>query len=218
MRKLSRGMIFAAEIALLVVGGVLLSLSGHIGGYLAWIAPLGEAAVVAGILAMTVDPYLKSKLTAEMFGTTLRAIFGKGLPTEVQTEIRRLGSCTIVRKTFEADYRFTNFDPELNVVTVNTIIRFQASNIGTDREEFMHTLWVGDPETGKVVQMKSTDCEIDYNVRTPQLVNLNPGWGYQKGGWIPPGRSAGFKGETVRALPSTWDDVFTFEIRQSVRP
>lgn len=176
-----------------------------------WFEPLGEAVVVAALLGATVDPYLKRQLTEEMFGSTLRAIFGKGLPKPVQEEMRRIANFNIVREQYLAEYRLGKVAE--GWVEVVTQVEFIARNIASEDEEFIHTLRIQDAEAGEVTRLRCVGCgDDDYDDRGDAVKAelFEGGWLAKRTVTLPGGKTAKFRGETARRLPVRWDDVMYF--------
>jgi hypothetical protein len=205
--------IFWVEVILLIAVGVILIAFGHTQpAHRAWIETIGEALIVAGVLGGTVDPYLKRKLSSELFGTALRSIFGNRLPKAIQDEIRRIASCSIVRESFEAEYRFHDRNDIDGTIQLTVRVAFVARNIGEERVKFMHRLWAADAEAGRILRMKSTGGEIEYayDGNDLQLRPMEGGWGCEQPVMLAAGTSATFKGDTQRTLPLHWEDTFYF--------
>src|SRR5438874_2129572 len=101
-----------------------------------WLDALGHAILIAGVLGLTVDPYLKAKLTSETFDSTLRAALGKDLPPPLHDELRRIGSCNFVREHFEATFEIR--EESDNQVTLSTVTNFDVRNISSEDAVFDH--------------------------------------------------------------------------------
>lgn len=62
---------------------------------------LGHAALIAGVLAGTVDLYLKQRLLKEILLDASKFLIGYELPTEVKDRIRELILTPLIRRDFE---------------------------------------------------------------------------------------------------------------------
>jgi hypothetical protein len=201
--------------ALSVVGSVVIILD-HSYAHLDWPAAIGEALLVAGILGLTVDPRIKKQLASEGFEAALRAAHGRHLPSGVQDAIRRLGTCNLARYGFDVTFTFRGHSPTSVVVT--TTIEFEVRNVGTQSENFAHTIVLHKvpsecpiPPRAVVARCRIDESKIyDHCEQEISLSQTDEGWSWQEEVQIPAGKSAWFLGETERVLPRRWLDVFYF--------
>lgn len=66
-----------------------------------FLVSLGHAALIAGVLAGTVDLYLKQRLLKEILLDASKFLIGYELPTEIKDRIRELISAPLIRRDFE---------------------------------------------------------------------------------------------------------------------
>jgi hypothetical protein len=181
-----------------------------------WLGAIGEAAIVASVLGLTVDPYLKAKLSAEMFDGALRAVVGKGLPRAIQDEMRAIAARDVVREHFEVTFEFTPHDE--GHVVVSTLIHFEAKNIAEGRARFEHTLWAqqnpgADSPPAEILRAKASGIEGDpYDLSGAEIVpeSVDDGIEWRRPVYIPARGVGRFWGETRQVLPAKWSDTFYF--------
>lgn len=193
-------------------------LNAGIGGlsHLEVVATIGEALIVAGVLGLTVDPYLKQRLAAEGFEAALRAAHGRHLPLGIQKAIASLGSCNLVRYGFEVTFAFARHSRD--TVAVSTTIEFEVRNLGDSTDVFEHTITLYKlplelPAKPRAIVARCSGLaavQYEYRENDILLTETDEFWRWAKPVEIPPGKSVFFSGETHRVLPAKWIDIFYF--------
>jgi hypothetical protein len=123
---------------LLIVVGLVLALYHDA---LPWVSvrstgrTLADALIVAGILGMTVDYFLKRALIKDVGSIFI----GWALPQEIRTRIREVSETSIVRKNYDVRYKLTpTDDPDWVRVEINT--KAEIYNFSTGIRRFEPTL------------------------------------------------------------------------------
>ena len=82
--------------------------------HLGWLAALGEGLIVAGVLAVTVDSYLKRHLTRAVIRDVSPYLMGASLPEVLRNEIHALCATEVIRRDLELDFIFRELPNEPN--------------------------------------------------------------------------------------------------------
>ena len=93
----------------------------------------GEALLIAGFIAVTVDQYVKGRLLWETSHDISKYLIGYNLPTEIQDQIRGLMATAIIRRDFEHRYILTRRSEDQLQLTIETGYSiFNCSNTAKD--------------------------------------------------------------------------------------
>jgi hypothetical protein len=76
---------------------------------------LGEALLIAGFIAVTVDQYVKKRLLWETSHDIAKYLIGYNLPPEVQDQIHLLMGTALVRRDFRHTYMFEEVDGRIKL-------------------------------------------------------------------------------------------------------
>lgn len=117
-----------------VLGGVAAGLAEYYGTkyYLGWLAGIGEGLVVAGVLAVTVDWYLKEHLTTAVIRNVSPYLMGADLPEVLKDEIHALCVTEVIRRDLELDFIFTELPGEPDFVVVTTKVQYRFDNLSDE--------------------------------------------------------------------------------------
>jgi hypothetical protein len=86
-------------IFLISVGSILIATGNE------FLKSLGHAALIAGVLAGTVDLYLKERLLKEILVDASKFLIGYELPTEIKDRIKELITTPLIRRDFSLRYQ-----------------------------------------------------------------------------------------------------------------
>ncbi|MEO6194193.1 MAG: hypothetical protein ABIS20_14390 [Thermoanaerobaculia bacterium] len=108
---------------------------------------MGETLVIAFLLAVTVDVYIKNQLTRDIVREVSPFIMGSHLPQEIRNEIYELVKLAVYRSDYELVYEITPDSESEDVVWVRTRTRFRLNNANDHPEPFLHTLILQEIDT-----------------------------------------------------------------------
>jgi len=133
------GMTHRAHVIVFYVVSIGLLLGG--GSLLFWpeswplhevVTTLAQALIVAGILSLVVDRFVKQHFLREVTTNAFHYLIGYDLPTQMIDSIKSLTRTTIVRSRFCLDYRFEAYEGEKLKGVVS--IDYEVENYSTDPE------------------------------------------------------------------------------------
>ncbi len=125
------------------------------------ISGAGEALVIAGILALSVDSYLKAHLTKEVTEEVIRNVsphlMGAELPKVLREEVHALCVTEVIRRDLQIDFIFAEVpgQPEFLVLTTN--VQYEIENLSDSAKEV--PLWVS---VTKPYQPSASFIQIEY--------------------------------------------------------
>lgn len=174
----------AKMIALVLLGGAIAAIPHMLHLELPVVIAVGEAFVVAGILALTVDPYVKEKLLGEVLEANIghelheavRPILSNKVPAEVAAQIHRLSSVSLVRRNMQIDLRFSKAGPEMLTLDLRTM--FEVINVTDKSQQFNHIVAAGPGVVGAarpiVFEARGTSQSSteSYDLVTPAVDSL----------------------------------------------
>jgi hypothetical protein len=94
---------------------------------------IGEALIIAGVLGLTVDAYIKEHLLEEASQDIAKYLYGYQLPPELQSTVKDLMCTTRVTRDFHLHYELSRIKEEPGKVLVETTLTYQAQNIGNKK-------------------------------------------------------------------------------------
>jgi hypothetical protein len=106
--------------------------------FLGIVGAIGEAALVAGLLALTVDIYLKRRLTQEITQDVSAYVMSRALPRELQDEVDAFCREHSVRTDLELNYTFSDIEGNENFILMSVLLRFQVVNLTDESQPFDH--------------------------------------------------------------------------------
>jgi|SRR6266850_1670915 len=119
---------FQLLLLLLAVGGGTLLYFGTGLGHTA--EGIGEALIIAGVLGLTVDGYIKEHLLEEASQDIAKYLYGYQLPPELQSTVKDLMCTKRVTRDFHLHYELSLIGAAPGKVLVETTLTYQAQNIG----------------------------------------------------------------------------------------
>jgi hypothetical protein len=96
-----------------------------------------DAVIIASLLAVTVDRFVKERLIREFSSDAAKYLMGYRLPTAVQDKIRELMSTTIVRRDYNANYTLVG-DNGRQKLTVE--LNFYVENYSNEPQTYQQLL------------------------------------------------------------------------------
>jgi hypothetical protein len=132
---------------------------------------LGDALIIASVLAFTVDFYLKERVLREVSSDVSKYLVGYRLPEEVQNRIRSLLQTRWIRRNCSVRLRLTEVPAKPGYVRIEMVISKDLENITTGEESFqdkyMHEKHL--PETILEMRCDSADIGAQYQIVGPGL-------------------------------------------------
>lgn len=120
---------------LLIVGGLIFIGCFH-GEF---VHSLGHALIVAGILGLTVDYYVKRHLVKEAARDIDKYLLGYALPPELQEKIREVRETKVVRRNFVCTYTISPSDSEKKI-KLEAHLTFEVENITSGLQDYTQEL------------------------------------------------------------------------------
>lgn len=196
---------------ILVVVGFDLTKRGHL-----W-KPAGEALIIAGALAVTVDRYVKLRLRAEIAEDVFFAALGVHLPIELKEEMLAIREYKLVRRNLRVVYTLSpHEDPGLVNCEIDTA--FDMQNFTHRKQEFNHVLSVADAPSGAanvaapVLSVKGESepgvIAYEYTDRDIVLTVSVHSRDFAQTIHIPAKKSGRFSSKSQHILPAEWEDPF----------
>jgi len=103
--------------------------------------PTADALIIAGLLAVSVDRYIKLRLRDDIARDVFFAAVGIHLPEELKAEILAIGDCKFVRRNLDLTYRISAH-PSEGFVTCETEMEFEVENLTGHVQQFAQRVWV----------------------------------------------------------------------------
>jgi hypothetical protein len=145
---------FFVTLAILCVWGVVLKL-----GRLPYLQSqfsesLGDALIIAGVLALTVDYYLKNRVLREVSSDVSKYLIGYQLPGEVQDRIKGLLQTTWIRRNCKVRCRLTELPEPLGHIRLEVTISDEMENITNDTLPYTNTLEFEKHDPERVIELR----------------------------------------------------------------
>jgi hypothetical protein len=112
--------------------------SYDISAFLEFSEKLGDAFIIASLLAFTVDSYLKKRLIEDISPL----IRGAHLPIELRREIDKIVRTELYRSDFEQTYKFEYIDASEEHIRLTTITNFFVNNPSSSPCPFEYIVWM----------------------------------------------------------------------------
>ncbi len=124
---------------------------------------LADALAIAAFLGLTVDPYLKSRLSREIAKNVAPLIFTHGTPTEIAKEILYFRELSLVRKDVELFYKIETLRD--NLLVIETEMRYTVLNYFDAAQEFVHLAQIlqdkyKDVEASRIVEVGAEGADL----------------------------------------------------------
>lgn len=130
----------------------------------------GEALLIAGFIAITVDQYVKRRLLWETSHDISKYLIGYNLPTEIQDQIRALMSTAVIRRDFEQRYILKRASENKLQLTVEA--RYNVLNCSNTSREFTPRLDFEKHEAPTVLEFRCDSADrkaVDRKVGNQEL-------------------------------------------------
>ncbi len=104
-------------------------------------AEVGKALIIAAVLAVGVDSYVKSKLVADVARDISPYAVGYLLPNEVKEEIRNLLRVPLVRNNMEILYRLSRIPDHPGYLRSSVQLTYRVMNLTDVAQEYEHSVF-----------------------------------------------------------------------------
>jgi hypothetical protein len=200
-------------IFLLLVGLVLLKLSPT-----GLVHSFGEAVVIASLLGIFVDFYLKRRILREATLDISKFLLGYTLPEEVQNQISQLMQTTLLRRDFEVRYEITRKNEKCCKVSVDA--SYFLENFTSKPQPYTQELGFEKEEQAQITEFRldSADNKAKYCVRVGSGLSIShkndvlraagPKCMIEPKAW---GSTYKFGYMYTIELPSSYPDILSFE-------
>jgi hypothetical protein len=124
---------------------------------------LADALAIAAFLGLTVDPYLKSRLSREIAKDVAPLIFTHGTPGEIAKEILYFREVSLVRRDVELFYKIEILRD--NLLVIETEMRYTVLNYADAVQEFVHLAQIlqdkyRDVEASRIVEVGAEGADL----------------------------------------------------------
>jgi hypothetical protein len=140
---------------------------------------LGEALIIASVLAATVDLYAKTIMLREVTRDVFHYITGHPLPKQLQDQIRKLVSTDLIRRDMRIRYGFAWYDlgiegTEHDFVLLTIETEWKLENLSSSEILHQERLELEAHDAPRVINMRCASSESDscYDQRPQGGANL----------------------------------------------
>jgi hypothetical protein len=146
----------AILIGLAVLGGILVrvhvpNLDNH------FTEAVGHALIVAAILGLTVDFFVKTRMVREISQDTFKYLVGHRLPDEIKDKIQEVVETKIVRSNWRFNYHIQpNGDGRIRLVTD---LEYSVENISNRPLEYEQAIFLGKYTEPKFIELRCDSSE-----------------------------------------------------------
>lgn len=125
---------------------------------------VGHALIVAGILSVTVDVYVKRRLVREVSHDTFKYLIGLRLPEELQDKIQEIAETKLVRHDWHFDYKLSHVKGAPDKVKLVAELRFCVENISNRSQEYEQRLFLATYTEPVIIEFRcdSEDADARY--------------------------------------------------------
>lgn len=123
---------------------------------------LAEAAIIAALLAMTVDRYVKERILHEVTSDVSKYLIGYRLPEQLQDRLRSIMQTTWIRRTFEIRLRLS--EPSEEETELDVAMNFQVQNITSETQEYLDSVSFSKFELFHVLELRCDSPTTTYHL------------------------------------------------------
>jgi hypothetical protein len=172
-----------------------------------FIHSLSEAAIIAGILGLTVDHYVKKRLVREAARDIDKYLLGYALPGELREKISEARYAKVVRRKFECTYTILPIAGEKRI-KLETDLTFEVENITSRIQEYTAELEL---ENHCLPEIELMSCECHYD-RKQEYEFKGSGWTLNE-----KGATVEVTARRVQLLPKGPNHYVTYKFRHKYR-
>jgi hypothetical protein len=119
------------------------------------IEKLGEALLIASVLAITVDKYSKTRVAKEVAQDVWKAIIGHPLPTEIQDFLKLLANTHLLRRDWDIRYVFSK-NPDPHKINIRVEVKFMLQNLSDTTQPYQQKLQLEKHDNPRVLRKRRT--------------------------------------------------------------
>jgi len=123
---------------------------------------LGEALIVASILGLTVDRYLKGYLLQTVSRDMYKYLVGYNLPEEIKERLQSLMGTVFIRRNWQIAYTLTPTESDSDQVIVDVRYRFELENISNTVQTYRQRIQSEKYLNPIILEMRCDDPENGY--------------------------------------------------------
>lgn len=179
----------------------------------------GEALLISGVLAVTVDRYVKLRLREDIAHDVFFATLGVHLPHELKNEILAIGDCKLVRRDLFVTYKLTPYNDTM-LVHCETEASFAMHNLTDQPQEYAQEIAIPYEPSGSVpteipitfVKAQMSNGVVPYELTAAEMKfeETAHGIAWKKVVRIPANDSVRFWSTHHQVLPAEFEEPFIF--------
>jgi hypothetical protein len=123
---------------------------------------LGEALIVASILGLTVDRYLKGYLIRTASLDVYKYLVGYNLPEEIKERLQSLMGTVFIRRNWQIAYTLTPIESDSDEVIIDVRYRFELENISNTVQTYRQRIQAEKYLNPIVLEMRCDDPESSF--------------------------------------------------------
>ena len=125
---------------------------------------VGEASIVATILGLTVDRYLKGYLIRKASQDVYKYLVGYNLPDEIKARIQALMGIALIRHNWEIAYRLTPIEGSSTEVPIDVTYSFELENISNTIQKYTLRIQAEKYLNPRIVELRCDDPETAFRL------------------------------------------------------
>jgi hypothetical protein len=163
-RDLDKWLFYVFSLGLCLVGFLLSYVPWHLGKV------AGDALIIAGLLAMTVDRFLKARFLREMSTDVAKYLIGYSLPRELQDRIQELMGTRLIG--CDAEFRYRLRETHEHYVEMETELSWVLENFSNSPEEYQQRVTTERRYNARVVELRCDcdDSQLAYRLQDQNLL------------------------------------------------
>lgn len=133
-----------------------------------WLAEkLGEAFLIASILAVTVDQYSKRRLAVDVARDVWTFIIGHPLPKELQEYLKQLANTHLLRRDWEIRYIFSK-NPDPQKINIRVESQFKLQNLSATPQPYQQKLQLEKHDNPRIISLACDSTEANARYVLPK--------------------------------------------------
>jgi hypothetical protein len=125
-------------------------------------ASVGEALIVATVLGLTVDLYVKKSITRRTSKDVFKYLVGYNLPDEIKARIQALMGIELIRRNWKINYTLTPIDKDNVLVDVQ--YTFELENVSNTPQKYRQAFQGEKHLNPLMVEMRCDDPEAKFRM------------------------------------------------------